>query len=396
MPSSQRPHSFLRVGSLTGAVILTATLVTGCATGVAPAALPEAAELSLHPVGDEGHWFHDRYAAGVEYAYATPNVVCGIAGNIVVEVQTGPAYGSSVLARYLPRGEVAWEMDDARCEAGSVTDGSVVVSASTGDMRETSLVDAVTGTQAADLALKGERADVGLVTRVGDQFVLTRGGEALIGLRNGVEEWSVPLPPGAEPTALDDGFIGILDGLGDQLMVVDGKTGEIVLNRAVERPDWITWASDGYVQKINESDPEYAFFDLTGAEVDRTLKEAQYRFTPSPNDGITFPIADHIAAGRVVGVSASGVPSLFQDEHQKNFTQAGEVTELPDSIIMLQAVSQDGSLLFFTAPDDTMTMIDSTGKQIFNWPGRVSDLRVESGYIVVTTGTTTQVLLPAE
>lgn len=322
--------------------------------------------------------------------------MCGIAGNIVVEMQTGPAYGSSVLARNLPRGEIAWEMDDARCVAGSVTDGSVVVTASNGDMRETSLIDAVTGTQDADLALEGDRADVDLVARVGDQFVLTRGGEALIGLRNGVEEWSVPLPPGAESTALDDGFIGIVDGLGDQIMIVDGKTGEIVLTRAVDRPDWITWASDGYVQKVNESDPEYAFFDLKGAEVERTVNESQYRFTPSPNDGVTFPIADHIAAGRVVGVSAAGVPSLFQNEHQKNFTQDGEVTELPDSIIMLQAVSKDGSLLFFTAPDDTMTMIDSAGTQVFNWPGRVSDLRVESGYIVVTTGTTTQVLLPAE
>lgn len=379
-----------------GAVILTASLVTGCTSAVAPAALPEAAERSLHPVGDEGHWFDDRYADGVEYAYATPNLVCGIAGNIVVEVQQGPAYGSTVLARYLPRGEVAWEMDNARCEAGSVTEDSVVASITQEGVRKTSLVEVTTGTPTADLSPKGERADVSLVTRIGDAFVLTQGGEALIGLRDGAEQWSVPFPPGAVPTALDEGFIGILDGLGDQLMVVDGKTGEIVLSRAVDRPAWITWASDGYVQKINESDPEYAFFDLTGAEVDRTLGISHYRFVPSPNDEILFPLADHIAAGRVVGVSASGVPSLFQDDHQKDFTQTGEIPELPDSIIMLQAVSKDGSLLFFTAPDDTMTMIDSAGTQVFSWPGRVNDLRIESGYIVVTTGTTTQVLLPAE
>ena len=396
MPSSQRTHAFLRVGSLTGAVILTAALVTGCAAGAPQPTAPGTPQLELHPVGDPGRWFDDRYAGGVDYAYATPNVVCGIAGNMVVEMQEGPAYGNSVLARYLPRGEVAREMDDARCETGSVTADSVVASVTQEGVRKTSLIEVATGTPTADLSPKGERVNVSLVTRIDDQFVLALDGEALIGLRDGAEQRSVPLPPGAEATTLAKGCLGVLDGLGDQMMMVAGKAGALVLSHTVERPDWITWASDGYVQKINESDPEYAFFDLTGAEVDRTLGKSQYRFVPSPNDEILFPLADHIAAGRVVGVSASGVPSLFQDDHQKDFTPAGEIPELPDSIIMLQAVSTDGSLLFFTAPDDTMTMIDSAGKRVFNWPGDVNDLRVESGYIVVTTGTTTQVLLPAE
>ena len=388
-PAARRTTA-LRALALVGGL----ALLSGCASGTAEAPPTEAAPLELHPVGDPGQWLDTGYADGVTATYATANTVCGIADDLVIEMQTGPSFASRVLARPLAGGDVLWEAEDARCAPGAVLDGSALVARSWSGEPDWQLVDVATGETTLDLTLETERSSVDIVAQIDDLLVVSSAEGGLTGLRDGMPEWSAAVPAGATITALDDGHLGVLDGLGDRLLIIDGRSGDTTLEQDVERADWITWASDGYVEKINESDPEYAFFDVSGAEVDRTVGVSQYRFAPSPESGVTFPIADHVAAGRVVGVSADGIPSLFQDERQRDFTPEGSI-ELPASIISLRGISADGGLLLFRNDADGLVFIDGTGDEVFTWPVESGELSIEAGLLVVESGPTTQVLLPA-
>lgn|GEM_PF-7005445 len=97
-----------------------------------------------------------------------------------------------------------------------------------------------------------------------------------------------------------------------------------------------------------------------------------------------------------MGVGADGVPALFQDERQRDFTRAGRVEELPDSIISLQALSADGSVLAFRNARDGVVLIDPHGAPIADWPAPSGELRVEAGRLVLARTPTAYVLLPAE
>lgn len=388
-PAARRPVALRALALIGGALLL-----AGCTSGASEAPPSDLTQLELHPVGDPGRWFDNGYADGVVATYATANTVCGIADDLVIEMQAGPNNGSRVLARPLAGGDVRWEADDARCTPGAILDGSALIARSWTSEPDWQIVDAATGETTSDLALENERSSVKLVAQIEDLLVLSNAEGALSGFRGGAPVWTTMVPANATITPLDDGHLGVLDGLDDRLVIVDGSSGDTVLEQDVERADGITWASDGYVERINQSDPEYAFFDVSGTEVDRTVGSSQYRFVPSPESGITFPVADHVAAGGVVGVSADGIPSLFQDQRQRDFTPEGSI-ELPDSIIALRGISADGALLLFRTDADGLIFVDGTGAEVFTWPIASGELRIEAGLLVVESGPTTQVLLPA-
>lgn len=384
---------------LAGAAL--AGLLAGCA---APAAAPEPApdgQARLHPVGDPGAWLSPGYASGSVEVYATTGEVCGVADGVSIEEVRGPGWEPRVQARRFPDGQILWEIPGSGCSEGAVRDGSVLIGSQIEEPGTWSFVDAATGEAASGDSAQGFRLDpsyasVRLLAEVDGIRVLLADQRELIGIDADGERWSRSIGARSEVTVLDDGFVGVRDMGAKRVEVVDGRTGERRSTRSRIDPLGFTWASDGFVLRENQSDPEYAFFDLDGEEVDRTIGSSQYGFVPAPRSGVTFPVSDHLRAGGVVGVGSDGVPALFEGDHAKDFTRRGEIRELPgDSIIGLHAVSSDGSLLLFDSTDgEGVVLIDAAGEEVLQWDTPYDRLRVESGYLLLGNGATTQVLLP--
>lgn len=375
-------------------------LLAGCTPPpVKPQAAPPA---KLHPVGDRGHWIKDTYSGWLGETYSTPNTVCGIADDTVVEFEEGgDPRANRVVARSLATSRILWQLENGRCSVGSVGQAEALIGVTPqGRIADAQwrTVDPSTGQTIQDLHFTKTTYLAEPVTEAGQVKVYLTDGAELIGVESGKEIWRSRAEGNATATALADGLIGISPGLQKELRVIDGATGKDLHTAKVQRYGEITWASDGYSSRINQSDPEYAFFDVNGTEVDRTKGVSQYGFVPRGREGVTFPIADHVAAGRVVGVAADGTPALFQDARQKNFTPAGEIRDLPDSIIGLAALSENGKVLVFTTSptSDTsrLVAINQEGQTNFTFDLKFSELRVESGYLVLTSDHSTHVLLP--
>jgi hypothetical protein len=383
-----RPRFICAVAGLACVVLL-----SGCSPDGAAPDLPDKADIQLHPVGDPGLWFDNSYSLGVSDIYATPNPVCGITDGVIVEVEEGPDYSSRVVARVLPGDQIAWQITDSRCVAGSTTDGTVVVSPWGGGEGTVDLVNVSTG--GVEQSIRHEAGD-GSATQVGradDLRILRLGNESLVGLDGDGIAWTTG-SGGGDVTPLGDGHIAISDGLDGWIRIIDGKTGEETLSRTNVDVHEITWASDGYVLGINESDPEYAFFDLQGKEVDRTVGESQFGFFPRPDEGLTFPLEDHIKAGTVTGVDVTGIPAVFSsDTGHGVYLRGGELDESQDDLLWSQGVSADGSLVLSDGDNGGFAMYDINGEAIASWP-LADELRVEDGYIVFTTQNSTQVLIP--
>ncbi len=377
--------------------VVAVSLLAACAPSAPQHASGEKEPARLHPTGDSGRWFDPAYAAGVGSTYSTSNRVCGVSDGWIVEFQSGPGITQRVLGRpLLPDAAVGWEIEQASCSTGSSFEGAVAVDLGPPERSTRALVSIETGTVAQKLPGKSLLSTATPISRAGGLIVLDAG-EALVGADGERVAWRLPLTPQSKTVPLADGRIGVDDALGDRLSVVDGRTGTVLVERGYDKPFGLKWAGDGFVLNVNERDPEYAFSDVHGAEVERTTGSSQYGFVPSPSDGITFPIADHVAAGTVVGVDSSGRPALWQSEHQQNFTRKGPIDDLPDSIISLQAVSADGSLLLFDSPSDEadgIVVIDGTGKRVLEWRAPDATSRIDSGRIIVRSGSTTHVLIP--
>ncbi len=415
-PGFETGHRFASMTSIRSAAIaFAAVLGLTLSACTDDPDLPPEAQVQLTPHGDEGAWLTDAYAAGFVAQYATANEVCAVTEDMAIEVERGVGGDSTVMGRQLRGGQLLWQIDDATCGQGALLPGdpdSSVPAASAATvvvgtqwqsgMRAWSLVDPATGTERQALGLGPEVASAQPVAWAGTRVVVRTGDEDLVGLdmgtgeKKGSEVWRSPVAAGSEVTVLVDDLLGVTNQRGKRIIVLDLGSGEERLSTAVTRPDWITWASDGYVEKIQETDPEYAFVDLDGREVDRTTGVSQYPFVPDPREGVTFPLPDHRQAGTVVGVSADGTPALVQDERQSDFTRSGEIAELPDSLIMLQGVSADGSLLLFPGTPDGLVLIDDAGEQVATWPLGYSELRIESGLIVIGGESGTSVLLPGD
>ena len=390
-----------------------AALLAGCATSAISSDEPSAATINvtLHPTGDSGSWFDSAYAAGVGGLYSTAANVCDITPTSTLEYISGPNGATHVQARSLTTGEILWEQPNAMCGAQAIAHDVALISEGLGSNRSWVLADPTSGAAierlpiAANVSLAHVVAHSdGLWITVEDNTLAayadsstaeSSGGSRSSDAPAGTEMWRAELGDNAQATELSDGAIGVLSGLDQTLEIYDSKTGELRDERSDVKTGWATWASDGYVLKINESDPEYAFYDLDGTELGRTEGESQYRFVPQAGAGVLFSIDDHMDAGTVVGVSADGVPALYEGANRKNFTQLGKVSELPDSIISLLGVSTDGSLLLFKRSGGGIVVLDGTGAEVFEWTAlENSSVRVESGHIVLEQGGNTTVLLP--
>jgi len=374
--------------------LASALLLSGCTAGGIAPDLPDKADIQLHPVGDPGLWFDNDYSRGVSDIYATPNTVCGITDGVIVEVEEVPGSGSRVIARVLPGDRIAWEMTDSRCSAGSTLDGTVVVSPSGAGSGTVNLVNVATGDVEQSIQREYGGADARQIARVENLRILSLSDELLVGLDGDGIAWTITEPQGNELTPLGDGHIAISDSVEGWIRIIDGKTGEETLPRTNMDVHEITWASDGYVLGVNESDPEYAFFDLQGEEVDRTVGESQFGFFPRPEEGLTFPLEDHIEAGTVTGVDATGTPAVFSsDTGHGVFLRGGKLDESQVDLLWSQGVSADGSLVLSYSDGDGFAIYDVHGEAIASWP-LADGLRVEDGYIVFTTQNSTQVLIP--
>ncbi len=390
--SLTRPH---RTAAALAVALIAAGVLSGCTPDASADGASDMTRVQLTPNGDHGAWFSSAYASGVDGSYATANPVCGVTGTHVIERQEGPGFIRRVLARDIANGFVVWEIDNASCEDGGLLEGRVAVRFTPVDGASWHLIDANTGTAVEDLPFAADDVGVRPVTRAGDLVVYAVGGDRLVGVDGSTAVWTEAQPARGEVTPLADGYLGIDDPANDRVAVVDGRTGDTVGEQEVVYPQTVRWASDGFTLRVDQTDPEYAYYDVRGERVDRTVGASQYPFVPPPQDGVTFPVAEHVASGTVVGVDSHGFPALWQDERQRDITPSGEIEELPDSIISLQGVSADGELLLFES-EDRLVVVDDTGEQVFDWPsGSGASVTVAAGHIVVTAGGSTQILRPA-
>lgn len=373
-----------------------ALLLSGCTSGDMTADLPSKADAQLHPVGDPGLWFDNGYALGVSDVYATPNTVCGITDGVIVEVEEGPSHNPRVIARGLPGHQIAWEITDASCGSGSTMDGVVVVSdwgaePGTGAW---DLVNVASGGVEQSIQHGPRSYSARQISQVDELRILRLDDERLVGLDDDGIVWTATNLQGSDLSPLGDGHIGISNGVEGWISIIDGRTGEVTLPRTNVQVQDIRWASDGYVLKVNESDPEYAFFDLQGNEADRTVGESQLPFFPDPRRGLTFPLEDHINAGTVTAVDATGVPAVFSsDTGHGAFLRGGQLDESQSDLLWSRGVSADGSLVLSYDDGDGFAIYDVHGEAITSWP-LADELRVDDGYIVYTTQNSTQVLIP--
>lgn len=375
---------------------LVAVTLTGCTLGTN--SVPDLAEAQLHPVGDQAEWFDDSYAHGYDDEYTTEGRVCGIADDLIIESLEDLAnLTMTVQAWSLTQREVVWTIEDATCDLDAVADGTVLIREGASENLDWSLVDLATGepqrTLEVDQGIQTMRRELSTP----EIEVLRANQTQLLGLNEAGLEWQIDLGDSASVTPLDNGLLGVESGLDTWIMVIDAATGEQVLERTEPDADFFTWASDGYILRINQSDPEYAYFDVTGSEVDRTVGDAQFGLFPRPRAGITFPIADHVAAGTVVAVDASGTPSILtQPSGHTLFTREANVDDSEFDFFIPSGVSHDGSLVLLSAGMNSMAVVDLDANVVFEYEpdDRISRTEIEDGYIVFETHSSTVVLLP--
>ncbi len=412
MPRTSRRATSRTLVSVAAALGL-GLILSGCSAGFGiGAATSEFDTARLHPHGPSGAWFSDDYADGVTKTFATSDTLCGIATpvtanaattpdiapaidpNIAIVSVTGPDRGSYVEARRLGDGAMLWQRAGFNCVEGALLDGFALVTSSdpaAGGPAE--LIDPLTGSTAVAI-IADER--IGRASQLGraDDLRVIDAGERLIGVKSdGGIAWTFANDFANSIETLDDGYFALI-GPNERLAVLDGRTGTLRTELSGLGITDVTWASDGYVVRINQSDPEYAFYDLDGEEVGRTVKKSQYSFVPQPSKGVTFTIEDHMKAGRAVGVNETGDIVLWQTSEQKDRSRSGDI-RLPDSIISLGGVSASGdTLLFHDQATDGFVLIDGDANTLFTWPVPTEKLRIEAGYLVVQNGTGSIVLLP--
>lgn len=379
------------------AFVLTAGL-TGCSPSDTTESESGSGNLVLHPTGDEGRWFDDAYGEGSVQLYATSNDFCGIAGTLAIEQQVKPDRTTRVQARDLRSGDVVWELEDVGCSAGSVSgEGSLLLLPGDPLGGTWSFADPETGETVQRFELEASPLGGRIVSEFDGIRVIEATGGVLVGIGASGVLWERGVVNG-DVTPLADGMIGVKYGLEDRIEVIDGRTGERRHKLTGTEAHEVQWASDGYVLQINQSDPEYAYFDLDGEEVARTKEHSVYGFVPKPRSGVTFSVEDFAVADKVTAVGLDGRPALFDTGYEDYATQRGPIEELPSSILDVQAVSADGSLLLF--PDDgtdSLVMIDDAGEEVLRWTTPEStEVRVEAGFIVLQQAGTTTVLLPAD
>lgn len=397
------PRTFKRgIGyTVAAAIAATATaalVLTGC-SGIASsgsASVPPVADTQLHPHGDAGSWFSESYSSGVFRTYATSNEVCAITDKVIVEHEHGVGTKPRVVAKDIINGYVLWAMDDAKCSPSRDFAGTVAVGRDFTSERSWELVDIITGASHTALPFGRDASLVTPVTRTGDTVAFEVDSATLTGVSGDETIWTFPLN-NADVTPLADGHLGLRSSLDKHATVIDGSTGEATMELDLDDSHSFTWASDGFILRENQSDPAYAFYDIEGNQVDRTVGQSQYLFEPDPRAGVTFPIADHLAAGTVVGVDAQGSPRLMRGEHGRDFSASGELPDLPGSIISLRGVSTAGTMLLFEdehSERDRLVAIDTSGEEVFDWalPDHTS-VRIEAGHIITHAHPTTTVLL---
>lgn len=393
------PRTRNELARLVAATLSVTALLAGCTagdttTGSSTELSTDSADL-LHPTGDTGAWFDNAYAGGVDSVYSTSATLCGLSDDVSVEQLDGPQYDTRVQGRNLATGKVLWEVADGKCQPGAATgDVALVVSNYVTDP-EWSLIDIASGQVVQTLDTPSTTATASVISFAGDRLI-TNESRSIAAYDAGAEVWRTPVGVTSDITVLGDDMLGVFDSANKQLTVIDSRTGEQRSRATNVETGSYTWASDGYRLKVNERDPEYAFYDLDGTEVDRTVGDSQYGFVPKPEQGVTFTIQDQLDANTVVGVSADGTPSLYEGTNRQNFTQVGEI-ELPDSILSVKALSADGSLLLMNlSQEDRIVALDGAGHTVWDWAATSNtSVRVEHGYIVLEQGNNTTVLLPA-
>lgn len=372
---------------------ITAVLLSGCVQGAK--SVPELADAQLSPVGDNGQWFHDEYGNGIQGSYTTENQVCGISDGLIFEnVMHEQPISMSVHAYSLSDDALVWERENATCLQHHRLSSELVVREQADGVTNWLLLDAATGEPRYQLEAQGGAQYSVQEYSTPTTTVLSTDANQLVGVSAEGTEWALDIGSRATVFPLANGNIGIQNDLDGWITALEADTGTEVLERTNLDTNDIRWASDGYVLKVNESDPEYAFFDLSGREIDRTDGESQFGFYPRPLSGITFPLEDHLRAGTVVAADASGAPVILtQASGHVLFTREANVDDSEFDYFIPAGLSRNGNFVMFDR-QDSFVIADLHGDVVLEQPSLSTRSSVQGGYIVFTEANTTKVWLP--
>lgn len=366
------------MGRVTRAGVVGVAALTALVTGCSSASADEAFALQLQPVGDQGAWLDNAYAAGTDDEYSTESTVCGISDGLIIE-----SAEAQVTVTSLSTGEAVFEVAEVSCGAWSaggglvplLLDGSWQLLDLEGEMSVTPLEFAE---EPESLAIVAVADDVAVAADAADG--------TLVGFSGGSETWRIDGDSGLAAVPLAGGLLGVTRASGS-LSVIDAASGEVLHEQSVGGASSVTWSSDGFVlQEAGEA----ILVELDGTERSRADAAAQ-SIVPGTYAGVTVSLDDHAAASNVVAVSADGAPVLALD---------GSAVVSADGAIdglaaeQMLAVSADGSTVLFIR-NNQLVLQEIGADELMPIRAIAGSVRIADGLIVIEGTLSTVVMGPA-
>lgn len=355
-----------------------------------PDVAPEITTTGFVEGSNPGAWIFNEYGVGdlTEFDIPDDDVLCALGGDYAV---TANEVNRIVRGWYLPTQERAWQLDDATCP----TDGFVpqrlpqgaVLGTPTSDDQSAVFVDFATGETIVDIPVLdpesvtapmplGEAGGILILNLEGSLYGVNRSGKLMWELDSPGWTWSKNLMTG-HAFGIDEG---------EDVMVVNGVTGNAVLETTVPKGRELTQTSDGFMYQEDSDDP-YTFVTLDGtvSQLDPDFQGASH--VPTSLSGALFPLNLYLSHNAGPIFDAEGNPASF-DVDLETFHREG--TDVEPVIV---AVTADGEHAIVDDRGGTIYGVDQAGDMVWY----LDALRpwVMESYIVVECGVgNDQILIP--
>lgn len=326
-------------------------------------------------------WMFNEYANGVASEFDIPDgeVLCALHGDYAV---TTNRHNRTVHGYYLPTHERAWLLDESTCATNGfvpqpIAEG-VVVAAAARDDHAAALADFATGETILDIPVivTGSPAAPIPLGMSGEILVLTNQG-SIYGVNDAGElRWELPAQGWTWSTNFMTGHVfGLKDR--EEVMVVNGVTGEVVVDTTVPRGRPITPASGGFMYQAEAGEP-FTFVTLDGTVSHLEAGFTGAQFVPTTASGAVFPLNLYLSPNAGPVFDASGNSASF-DIDLDSFQRDGAGNEP-----VVVAVSADGKHAVVDDRGGTIYLVTQGGQMV--WHLDALRPRIVGSYLVADFG----------